>query len=268
MPRAAKDATMFTATGPHAHSKATQVPLAKAAAPSGETPQQKIARLRAAAQQAKVGQESTFDKVISRGRVWADRAHRVTALSLIAATGIAGVVTVFALGDMMIYNRRKRKEWFHEQNQKHAIALAEARQAVAGGAATEDQILLLNRERAAEEHELAKKNKPGIFGRAKESLFGGLSKEEKQGGTLAASAATDVEDAAKGAWDTIRENSQQAKDEGLGILQAVEDKRREGEHAVAQQSGVAGGPLDHLAEEATAAASQKSKSWTSWITGR
>lgn len=82
------DATRFTATGPYAHSKAaTNVPLNSSPAPKDETPQQKIARLRAAAQKAKGSQVSTFDKVVAGGRVWADRAHRVTALSLIALTG-------------------------------------------------------------------------------------------------------------------------------------------------------------------------------------
>lgn len=56
-------------------------------APSGETPQQKIARLRAAAAMARTGKESTFDSVVRVGRKWADRAHRVTAYSLIGLTG-------------------------------------------------------------------------------------------------------------------------------------------------------------------------------------
>jgi hypothetical protein len=45
-----------------------------------------VRRLRAAADKAREAQISTFDKMIIRGRVWADRAHRFTALSLIGAT--------------------------------------------------------------------------------------------------------------------------------------------------------------------------------------
>lgn len=254
------DATRFTATGPYAHSKATNVPLKSSPASSNETPQQKIARLRAAAQKAKGSQMSAFDKVVAGGRRWADRAHRVTALSLIAITGIAGVVTVFALGDMIVYNRRKRREWFHEQNQKHAIAMAEAKRAVASGTATEDQILLLNNERNKEEHE---KNKKGIFKRTKEAIFGGLSEEEQKGGKIGAMA-FQASDKAHDAFNELRSDAQEAKDNGLGILQAVEEKRREGEKAQAQDPG----PLDRMAEEAAQAATQKSKSWTSWITGR
>ncbi|EKG19889.1 hypothetical protein MPH_02816 [Macrophomina phaseolina MS6] len=158
---------------------------------------------------------------------------------------------------MIIYNRRKRREWFHEQNQKHAIALAEARQAVAAGTATEDQVLLLNNERNKDEHA---KNKKGIFKRAKESLFGGLSKEEQEGGQILAAASEKSQEA----FDALRSDAQEAKDQSLGILQAVEDKRREGEKAQPQTPG----PLDRMAEEATQTAVQKSKSWTSWITGR
>jgi hypothetical protein len=92
MPRSATDATRFTSTTPHATAKVPPpsarswaVPRAKPG-PSGETPQEKVRRLRAAADAAKLDQISTFDKVIARGRVWADRAHRFTSLTLISAT--------------------------------------------------------------------------------------------------------------------------------------------------------------------------------------
>jgi len=92
MVRSAKDATRFTATTPYASAKPqgqfTPAPVHMGqAAPSGETPQQKIARLRAAAARARTGKESNFDAVVRVGRRWADRAHRVTAYSLIGLTG-------------------------------------------------------------------------------------------------------------------------------------------------------------------------------------
>jgi hypothetical protein len=46
-----------------------------------------VARLKEAARKAKQGQESSFDRVVARGRVWADRAHKFTTLSLIGFTG-------------------------------------------------------------------------------------------------------------------------------------------------------------------------------------
>lgn len=70
--------------------------------PPGETPQEKIKRLRAAADRARDAQVSSFDKLIVRGRVWADRVHRFTALSLIGATGtlyISFCLLLDGLGD-------------------------------------------------------------------------------------------------------------------------------------------------------------------------
>jgi hypothetical protein len=97
MPRSATDATRFTSTTPHASAKPPasnlnlpgrgNIPLRKPG-PPGETPQEKVRRLRAAADRARDAQISTLDKVLVRGRVWADRAHRFTALSLIGATGM------------------------------------------------------------------------------------------------------------------------------------------------------------------------------------
>lgn len=88
MPRTPADATRFTATGPHAHSKPTATTINLGAAPPpNETPAQKVARLREAARRAKMEQETTWDRVVSRGRVWADRAHKITATSLIALSG-------------------------------------------------------------------------------------------------------------------------------------------------------------------------------------
>lgn len=91
MARSASDATRFTATTPTASSKpiapsTTIKNLGRGAIP-GETPQQKIFRLRAAAAAARAGKESQFDKVVRVGRRWADRAHRATAYSLIGLTG-------------------------------------------------------------------------------------------------------------------------------------------------------------------------------------
>jgi len=68
--------------------------------PPGETPQQKVRRLREAAARARDAKVSGFDRVLVRGRVWADRAHRFTALSLIGITGLSfhsHLVPIFSL---------------------------------------------------------------------------------------------------------------------------------------------------------------------------
>ena len=117
MSRSAVDATRFTATSPHAYSKPSTLrsaasntfspssypkahtlprnakhqpppPGGPTAKPSvNETAAQKVARLRAAHAMQKEAQISTWDRVVVRGRVIADAAHRFTALGLIGLTG-------------------------------------------------------------------------------------------------------------------------------------------------------------------------------------
>lgn len=96
---------------------------------------------------------------------------------------IAAGVTVYALGDMMIYNRKKRAQFYEEQKARHASAMHTARNAIANGIATEEQIKFIHRE---EEHDAelaafakAKREKKGIFGKSKDWLFSGLKKEEE-----------------------------------------------------------------------------------------
>ena len=99
--------TRFTSTSPHASSKppvastfSYQPPTSRNQAPtnspfnatsrSDETPQEKVARLRAAARAAKVKQSmSLVDRMIARGRVWADISHRVVTYGLIGFTGMS-----------------------------------------------------------------------------------------------------------------------------------------------------------------------------------
>ncbi|KFY54075.1 hypothetical protein V496_07327, partial [Pseudogymnoascus sp. VKM F-4515 (FW-2607)] len=98
MARSPTDATRFTSTTPHAtkpfypasaNPGPSTLPAhdsSAAAAPAGETPQQKVRRLREAANRAREGRMTGFDRLVVRGRVWADRAHRVTAIGLIGIT--------------------------------------------------------------------------------------------------------------------------------------------------------------------------------------
>lgn len=98
MPRSAIDATRFTPTTPHASAKPSNAPTRavrspkvplppRTPGPPGETPLERVARLRAAAARAREAQFTTADRVVSVGRVWADRLHVFTARSLIAITG-------------------------------------------------------------------------------------------------------------------------------------------------------------------------------------
>lgn len=107
MSRSAADATRFTATSPHAYSK-TAPPQSKttpshrfpnpnaprkpptatqSTPPQTETPTEKVARLRAARLAQIEAQTTTWDRIVLRGRVWADRAHRVTIYTILGFSG-------------------------------------------------------------------------------------------------------------------------------------------------------------------------------------
>lgn len=92
-PRSVKDATRFTSTIPHATSKsATSSSASAAAAPKparipGETPEQRVRRLRQAHLAAQKAQVSKADKVIDASRRFFDVAHRWTVGGLVMFTG-------------------------------------------------------------------------------------------------------------------------------------------------------------------------------------
>ncbi len=119
MSRSAADATRFTANSPHAYATPTPInrpppstssasskprhnpnvrlnpnpripppPIdqrkgAQGSAPRGETPAEKVARLREARLREREAQITRWDRVVIRGRVWADRAHKISVYSII-----------------------------------------------------------------------------------------------------------------------------------------------------------------------------------------
>ncbi|KAF2863855.1 hypothetical protein K470DRAFT_84046 [Piedraia hortae CBS 480.64] len=130
MARSPSDATRFTSTGPYASSPATDIrhgsQINFGSAPANETPQQKIARLRAAAASARQVQESGYDKVLRLGRKWADRTHRATVFGIIGFTVVSAVVATAGTTDMIMHNRKRRAEWRAEQREMAEKAQAEA----------------------------------------------------------------------------------------------------------------------------------------------
>lgn len=188
-------------------------------------------------------------------------------------TVLAGGVAAFSLGDMIVYNRRKRKEFFAEQNKLLQERLVDAREAAAKGTADEDQMLLINRERAAEEAEQARKAKKGTWsfitgifsteGLKQEDTASGMDTLSEAGLRKVGEGNLLIEPAGETVAGTTTEN---AETPGLGILQAVEEKRRDGEREF-QSRGLNGGPLDQLAEEAVVAGKSKG-GWTSWVTSK
>ncbi|RFU80592.1 cytochrome oxidase c assembly domain-containing [Trichoderma arundinaceum] len=144
-PRSVKDATRFTSTIPHATSKSA---TSAAAAPKpsripGETPEQRVRRLRQAHLAAQKAQVSNADRVIDASRRFFDVAHRWTVGGLVMFTVVAGVVSVYSVWDMLRYNRARRAEWIEAQKKFEADELATARLAYLKGDATEEQIALV-----------------------------------------------------------------------------------------------------------------------------
>ncbi|KAL8852922.1 MAG: hypothetical protein Q9221_002172 [Calogaya cf. arnoldii] len=202
MSRTVADATRFTATSPHAYSRPSSIlrtaanTFSPSASPSQtsrrtpnlhipnppppsqnqpppETPQQKVARIRALRAAQKLNSLTLWDKVVISGRRYADVAHRVTVTFLMGCTVVAFFVTAFSLTDMIIYNRQQKALFIatqtaiYEQTLQAAIAAEQA-----GNPLTEEEQMVLNRERmvlkAEAEKEERKKKGWGISA----TLFG------------------------------------------------------------------------------------------------
>ncbi|CAJ2504730.1 Uu.00g121240.m01.CDS01 [Anthostomella pinea] len=178
-PRSVADATRFTANTPHANTKAGASNAASSSSPSPssskpssmsspssvaarrppqkggmpppgmprpmqqETIEERVRRLRAAHLAAKKADISRFDRVVDYSRKYFDAAHKFTVMGLIGFSGLALLVTVYATADMMMYNRKRRNEFFALQKQLKEDSLEAARLAYMTGKASEDQIALV-----------------------------------------------------------------------------------------------------------------------------
>jgi Cytochrome oxidase c assembly len=182
---------------------------------------------------------------------------------------IAGGFTFYALGDMMLYNRRKRAEFYQEQKALKENAIQSARLAIASGEASEEQIKFIQRE---DEHDTqltaaakAKAGKKGIFKTGKEWLFSGLKNEEE---------GEDVGTSERRLWyEALSEEDDSLGERESDIVRAIEEKKM----AIAAKAKQAfadekerqrsGGPLDRLGIESDGEA-PKSGGLSSWISRR
>ncbi|RMJ15344.1 hypothetical protein BHE90_002362 [Fusarium euwallaceae] len=282
-PRSVKDATRFTSTIPHATSKTATG--GSAVAPKvpripGESPEQRVRRLRQAHLAAQKAQISKTDKFIDASRRFLDVAHRWTVGGIVIFTAVAGVVSIYSVWDMLRYNRARRAEWVEAQKQLEADELASARLAYLKGEATEEQILLVeeaNREAEAKGEKLPpllaapshrthfeEHVKPALEGSSKEEtaktggkgvlgLFSSKLSREEEGEQVGSSQerlgyeSLSEEDDATGVRDSDLVRSIEAK------AQQAWEKEKENQRT--------GGSLDQLGLETAGGPSSQKKSW-------
>ncbi|CAG5149767.1 uncharacterized protein ALTATR162_LOCUS2443 [Alternaria atra] len=261
MSKSPKDSTRFTATGVWAHTRpggrATTLQFADPA-PKNETPQQKVKRLREAANRAKMAQVTRWDYMYLYGRMAADAAHRFTVYGLIFATGCVGVLAVFSIGDMIVYNRRKRAIYFAEEERAQAKILELARSAVASGTATPAQAALVTG--IAEEQEAFEKKKAER--KAPSKLLWWLHGDWKEEQAIAEQRRLAVEE--------IKRQEGQGN-QNLGIAAAVQEARANDSTSTfttsTSSTPVVGGPLDNTAEKAVHKVEETGKGWFGWMKG-
>ncbi|RMD41192.1 hypothetical protein DV735_g3933, partial [Chaetothyriales sp. CBS 134920] len=177
----------FTATGAAGTYRRTSRQIEANArggpAPEGETPAQKVARLRAAARVQREAQYTTTDKLLAKGRRWADFAHRTTAYGLIALTGVSAVVGIYSLFSLVAHTRREKRAFVERELDR----LAEAQKAFLRGEADAEQLHLLQQERESEEkaarfkveQEEEKKKSEGVWSRVKGFVSTGAAAGDK-----------------------------------------------------------------------------------------
>ncbi|KAL4946878.1 hypothetical protein BDV06DRAFT_181724 [Aspergillus oleicola] len=277
MSRSAADATRFTATGPYASSKPSSTPyklpgfMAKEGSksqckgngngngngPAGnrqETPKEKVERLRAQARAARLAQStSKMDSMVDFGRRFANKAHKTMVYTLITASGICGVLTVYSMVSLTLYNRRQRALWVEKELQ----TLHDAQAAFVSGTATPDQLELLRKEKIGEivqqKRDQEKAQRP--WNRAKAYLLGGLVGGLKTEETSSSEApAANVESNKPGVLEALN-NTAKSKLSSAGP-------------SASPAPAPGPGQLDAMAKNAEAAAKETTKSWKSWLTGR
>lgn len=161
--------------------------------------------------------------------------------------GACGVLTVYSMVSLTLYNRRQRLAWLDNELEK----LQQARLAYADETATPEQLEILRNEKIGEimqqKKDAEKEQRP--WNKARRFLFGGMMSEEADQGRRVEGEAADAKPA---------------------VLEAVNAKEASSSKAdgVAAQQQQKPGQLDVLADNAESAVKQNSRSWFSWFTGR
>ena len=273
----------------------------------GETPAQKVARLRSAHRQQKSSTLlSPTDRFLARSRVYADALHRGALYTLIGLTGIGVAITAYSLVSIVSHNRRQKKSWIDAQLDK----LDDARNAFLAGSASAEQLHLLEQERAGEAitrdfaERQRRKKEESIWGRVK-GTFGILSKGGDVGREAEVLSARErvekgrrlLEDSASRVEGEIRPTNRMAVPEGMRYA-AVSDsgiggvgidekgrpvpagklvrstpvvdgvERKSGkDNRGVERMGMTAGPLDVMADNLVSGTTRGDQGWLSWIRG-
>lgn len=174
------------------------------------------------------------------------------------------MVATAGITDMLLHNRRRRNEWLAQKQAETQVEIQKALVAQAEGRATDDQMLFINRERAAAEAAEARRNRPGMFKRAKNWLFSGLSAEEQKGGRIGAAAADTLAMSHALKEELPVENHD--SDVVHSLEKAVESHRQAGEQTSVLSP--VGGPLDREAQRVANVVSSSGDGWINWLTGK
>ncbi|KAL2429933.1 hypothetical protein ABEF95_013237 [Exophiala dermatitidis] len=282
-------------------SSSSQPTTARSQGPPGETPQERVARLRAAARAAKEqAAYSPLERAIEVGRRVADRAHRFTTYGLLLFAGVSTVVAIYGTTSLIAHNRRQKRAWIERELDR----LDEARQAFLKGEANAEQLHLLEQERAGQEMETARKREAerkksesywskikGMVGvqmakgdLGQETEVERAEREARQLRRQQRDAAAAQEGFIEGEVRPVAVAVAESGIKGVGIdskgrpvpadkveyvATKAEDSRRTGEKDVTARTGTKGGPLDALAENVAEAVnpSTEGQGWLSWLRG-
>lgn len=203
-----------------------------------------------------------------RGRVVADAAHRVTVLGLVTLSVVSFGVTAFALTDMIVYNRRKRKAYYADKTRERQESLMAAiENEKAGLPLSEEQALILNQERIRfndEEERARRKRERWQFLRVPRWLVSGLKSDEEQADRVAFEGNVQPTSTETPEFGSQEPPKPEPTAPG-GVLAAVENARRIEEKQL-EAEGAKGGALDRMA--ARAAELGKGKGWWGWGSGK
>ncbi|MCJ1464806.1 hypothetical protein MMC07_003419 [Pseudocyphellaria aurata] len=229
---------------------------------SNETPIQKVARLRAERNKMLAAQITLWDRIVDKGRIVADKAHRITVGGLLIFSVLVAGVAVVSITDMIIFNRKKRKVWYAAQalDRQNALMLAIEHERN-GLPLSEEEVLVLKdeRDRFNEAEERARKSKERWeYLNVKRWLTSGLKAEEEPAGQA-------VEEANEPTEARLQESSESEPNGLGGVLAAVENSRRVEEKRL-EAEGSKSSALDRMA--ARAAELGKGKSWWVWGNGK